>query len=107
MGIYRRLCRVDETQGVRYPPWEEEVEEDDLRDQFFRLRREYGRCVSKVYIDGPDNAAIPVGWVFQRRETYSDCPHTFLCETWVSFYRRIEDDRLSLAELKALHSTNG
>ncbi len=55
----------------------------DNRGELYRaMRREYGRCVSKVYI----NDGQPVGWVFQKRQQYDDSPETFLLETWVTVY---------------------
>ena len=46
--------------------------------------REYGRCVSKMYIDKPDGKARHIGWVFHKRQKYDDCNKTFLLETWIS-----------------------
>lgn len=50
------------------------------------MRREYGRCVSRVYVDGPDNKARAVGWVFQRLRKYDDVNETYLAETWVTVH---------------------
>jgi len=46
--------------------------------------REYGRCRSKVYVDTVGGKAQAVGWVFVKREKYTDCEETYLCETWVT-----------------------
>ena len=56
---------------------------DDLGRLFKSLRREYGRCVSRVYQDTPDGTADPIGWVFQKRAKYTDSPETYLQEVWV------------------------
>lgn len=45
-------------------------------------RREYGRCVSKVYVDNGSDA-IPHGWVFQSKDRYTDSADTYLREVWV------------------------
>ena len=45
---------------------------------------EYGRCVSKIYVD-PDGAK-PIGWIFIKREKYTDCDETYLQETWVTVH---------------------
>ena len=54
-------------------------------DLYRAMRREYGRCTGKVYVDGQDGFAHHVGWVFQQRKKYDDCAETFLAETWVTF----------------------
>ena len=55
---------------------------DNIGDLFLSLQREYGRCVSKVYIGDGD----PIGWVFQKRTKYTDCDKTYLAETWVTLH---------------------
>lgn len=50
------------------------------------LQREYGRCISKVYIDLPDNKVQAIGWVFVKHVKYDDCNKTYLQETWVELH---------------------
>ena len=60
---------------------------DDLGRLFLSLPKEYGRCVSRVYVDGPDGQSWPQGWVFQKRRVYegSRCSKdTYIAETWVT-----------------------
>ena len=47
---------------------------------------EYGRCVSKVFVD-TESGAKAVGWVFQKRVKYDDCKETYLQETWVTIHK--------------------
>lgn len=48
------------------------------------MQAEYGRCISKVYIDTDDPMRPkPIGWVFQRRMKYDFGDKTFLQETWI------------------------
>lgn len=88
---------VENNHGQRYHMCEPQV--SDLRHTNFDLdsptlegdifrwsRKEYGRCVSKVYID--DVGAV--GWVFQKREQYEDSKETFIHETWVTLYDEYE-----------------
>lgn len=62
---------------------------DDLGELYRRLRGEYGRCISRIYIDcrvypGHElSDTKPIGWVFQKRRQYEDCDETYLAETWV------------------------
>lgn len=61
------------------------------------LVKEYGKCVSKVYIDD----GVQIGWVFERRVKYDDVRSSkafkhmskierdncsFICSTWVSVH---------------------
>jgi hypothetical protein len=58
----------------------EGIEEDT---SFAELQKEYGRCISKVYVDTPDGKAKPVGWVFVKRQRYTDANEFYIQETWV------------------------
>lgn len=57
---------------------------------FRALRKEYGRCVSRVYVDAPEGGLpIVVGWVFVGRQKYEDDPkQTYLREVWVTCLER-------------------
>jgi hypothetical protein len=48
------------------------------------FRKEYGRCVSKVYIDTPDGGVHQIGWVFQSRRQYDNSKETYILEVWIS-----------------------
>ena len=56
---------------------------DNKGELFKSLQKEYGRCVSKMYIDLKDGSTKEIGWVFQKRKKYEDCEKTFLLETWI------------------------
>lgn len=57
---------------------------------FRQCLAEHGRCVSKVYRDGPNGRPCyrAIGWVFQKRMEYTDCKETYLLETWVTLHER-------------------
>ena len=63
---------------------------DSVSDIYKAALKEYGRCISKIYVDGKDNAVKHVGWVFQKRCKYEDCNETYLQETWVCPLKRYE-----------------
>lgn len=81
------IARVNEDKGwtvydEREPldDWWTELDEHELRGELYRhALREYGRCTGKVYVD-TDDGAKAVGWVFVKREHYSE---PYLCTTWV------------------------
>lgn len=85
---------VNETHGHRlgdsgwYAPYT-----DDIGRLFRDMQREYGRCVSRVYEDGPDGQSWPQGWVFQKRRAYEGARtkgDTYIAETWVTL-RHVPD----------------
>src|SRR5262245_42077760 len=59
-----------------------------IGDIFQASQKEYGRCISKVYVDFKDKTRPPiqVGWVFQKRVKYEDSKDTYLREVWVTLY---------------------
>lgn len=68
--------------GSEVQPVSDTVLEGMTPGQMFRwLQREYGRCISRVYID----EGTPVGWCFQRAMPYGDNPReSYIQEVWVS-----------------------
>jgi ferredoxin-thioredoxin reductase catalytic subunit len=56
--------------------------------------REYGRCISKIYIDDKDGGSKHIGWVFQKRQKYEDCNETYLQETWIVPLSKYEVKRI-------------
>lgn len=46
--------------------------------------REYGRCVSKMYIDSKGGKARHIGWVFERKCYYEDTRESYIQETWIT-----------------------
>jgi hypothetical protein len=63
---------------------------DNLGKLFKSLRKEYGRCVSRVYQDAPDGTADPIGWVFEKNQRYTDTQEKYLQETWVT-HRQVKE----------------
>jgi hypothetical protein len=60
---------------------------DDLGQLYRSLVKEYGRCISKVYVDqlqvNGRMTAVHVGWCFLKRMKYEDAKETYLREVWV------------------------
>ena len=86
---------INTTEGYRfgdsdpYEPWTE-----DIGQLFKALQKEYGRCVSRVYIDVPDQPTpMPIGWVFRKRMRYEDArtntPKDYYTrEVWITLHDR-------------------
>ena len=78
------------------PAYETSFHKDEIGKLFRSCVREYGRCVSKIYIDRKSEEAIPIGWVFQKRMEYEDSrpyyddygrlkpPETYKRAVWVT-----------------------
>jgi hypothetical protein len=54
-------------------------------DLYRDMQKEHGRCTGKMYVDR-GGKPVWVGWVFQKRDKYTDSKKSFLLETWVNFY---------------------
>ena len=83
---------VNETDGhiIGESDWYEPY--TDNRGRLFReMQRDYGRCVSKMYVDEIDGQPSAIGWVFSKRMQYEDCPRTYTREVWVHV-RTVKDD---------------
>ena len=83
MNLRIRETFVNATKGHRFSETGAyETFTSDRGELYRHLQREYGRCVSRMYVD-TDRGAKPVGWVFQGRQQYDDTRETYLREVWV------------------------
>lgn len=83
MWLWIRTTALNVTEGHSLggdPPFETSFE--TTNELFKRCVKWYGRCVGKMFVG--DNRQI--GWVFNKREKYSDCDQTYLHETWVEVH---------------------
>jgi hypothetical protein len=85
---------VNQTKGYQFGESEPYEPYTDNAGEFFReMQKEYGRCVSSVYVDSPDGPPIKVGWVFEKTMQYEDARSkndTYIREVWVTLYERFE-----------------
>ena len=83
---------VNETKNQRFSngPW---IDTDcsEIGELFRRLSREYGRCISKIYVDKMSGPPMQVGWVFEKRMEYDDAhrirdkaDRTYIRHVWVN-----------------------
>jgi hypothetical protein len=63
-----------------------EVHQQSKRRLFQDLRKAYGRCTGKIYVDTPEGKSIPRGWIFEARDRTADLTETCLREAWVTLY---------------------
>lgn len=82
---------VNVTEGFRIASdgWQES-DHDNIGKIFSDCQKQFGRCTGKSYRDDAKQA-YQVGWLFEKRECYSDCTgnyddHFYLQETWVEIF---------------------
>ena len=88
MNLYVQETWIDRTQGCG--AGESDVYETryDAPGALYRaMQQEYGRCVSRVYVDGTDGAPHAIGWVFLQAARYEDTHERYLRETWVTVHQ--------------------
>lgn len=86
MSLYAQESFVNATDGYRCGDSDVyETFADTPGDLFRAMRREYGRCTGRVYIDTEDGVRS-IGWVFVKREQYQDADESYLKETWVTVH---------------------
>lgn len=78
--------RRDEDKKYRFNSVPPQPIEGEIYQVYERMRKEYGRCSSKVYIDTKDKKAKPIGWVFEKKTKYDDSDDFFIKETWIALY---------------------
>lgn len=86
--LYVQETFLNATEGYAFgesEPTDTGYEDGQMGDLFRSCQREYGRCVSRVYVDR-DGETHPVGWVFQKRDRYEDTGDTYLREVWVTVH---------------------
>jgi hypothetical protein len=82
-NLYAEVESVNETKGYRFgSSGVFETSAETVGELYRDMRREYGRCTGKVYIDTADGRAKAIGWVFVKREKYEDTGEPFLMSTW-------------------------
>lgn len=76
---------VNATSGSRFgkSDWYEPFTEN-VGCLFRDFQQEYGRCISKVFID-TEKGVIQIGWVFQKRMLYEDAR-----PDWTGKYREYD-----------------
>lgn len=89
-NLFIETVSVNRDKGYRInDPEFNETRFDHMGELYRELIKEYGRCTGKQYIlDIGGNCTVQIGWIFQKREKYTDCKETFLMETWVSIHTK-------------------
>lgn len=78
---------LNATRGhIIYESEPQEAFTDDAGELFRFCQKEYGRCISSVYIDGLDGKIKRIGWTFQKQARYEDTGEPFILETWITLH---------------------
>lgn len=96
MGILIRETFVDQSQHAQIGETDVHETRFDRRGSLFlSLQKEYGHCVSKVYVDRPNGKAKAIGWVFVKRLQYEDTDRYgrpaeyYMQEVWIEIHKRM------------------
>lgn len=90
MSIWIKESFINRTRGGIFGETEPfEAWTDDLGKLYRSFVKEYGRCISKVYVDQKQGPPKAVGWVFLKRMKYEDSRSNtpedyYIREVWVS-----------------------
>lgn len=94
MNIIAEFDYVNATEGHRIGKDEALETRFETKGELFRFcQKEYGRCVSKVYVEKLGQEDRPVGWVFEKNVKYSDVNETYLQETWVTIHSALPEHK--------------
>lgn len=78
-----RVTIVNETENYQTYNDLEDWDAETVSEVYRAGRSEYGKCVSKVYVDRDGRPAQAIGWVFEKRVEYTDCNETYLQHAWI------------------------
>jgi len=60
---------------------------DSVGELFKHLQQEFGRCVSSMYIDKKDGTTKKIGWVFEKKNHYTNSDEKYMQETWIELHK--------------------
>jgi len=87
MSLYVQETYVDETREAIFGESSaQEAFTDNVGELFRSCQREYGRCVSRVYVDRLDGTSVAIGWVFSKKMQYEDAKKFYVRSVWVTLY---------------------
>lgn len=101
---YIKEDHVNKTEGymlqepITYPIEDTIFTGTSIKDLFNFFLKECGRCISKLYIDTDDNTK-QIGWVFERKEKYTDIHEPWIHQTWITLLTDIIPEREIYYEL--------
>ena len=93
--VYIQEEIVNETEGHQVynsGVYETAYSEDKIKRLFIALQKEFGKCVSKVYIDKVDDEHIlngesePIGWYFTKTAYYEDTKEPYQQGAWITLH---------------------
>ncbi len=61
-----------------------------LKDLYKYGIKNFGKCISKAYINKKDSSQVHIGYVFQKLTQYEDTKEKYLSETWLTLEHYIE-----------------
>jgi len=68
---------------------------DNIGKLFRALQKEFGKCVSSMYIGKNNTDSQKIGWVFEKKMKYTDTKETYIQETWVELHEQKPDVKIT------------
>lgn len=62
---------------------------EDTGKLFKSYQKEFGRCISKVYVD-VEGEPKAIGWVFSKKREYDNSEETYEHEVWVELATEVK-----------------
>ena len=88
--MYIQITHIDDTRHLCLDKdtWHEY---DGKKQKLFtEMQREYGRCISKMFVDRKNLPPLVIGWVFEKFTKYEDSSEKFIKHTWVEVAEKVE-----------------
>jgi hypothetical protein len=84
MSVWAKETFVNATENYLIDETEPYETSAETTGELYRAcLKEYGRCVSSMYVDTKEKT-LRVGWVFEGRDKYEDTEETYLRQVWVA-----------------------
>jgi hypothetical protein len=85
-NLYVEEAYINKTEGYRFGDSDVQLSRFETPGDVFRFaQKEYGRCISKVYLDVLDEPKA-IGWVFLSKARYEDTDEPYLREVWITLH---------------------
>ena len=85
--MFAEVVYVNASEGHQYCSEIIECQGETTGEAFREFRKEYGRCISGVFIDRKDGSSVRVGWSFKKIANYENSKDKYLMETWITLLK--------------------
>ena len=65
----------------------------DITELYHEFAHVYGLCQGKVYIDLENGGTAPIGYIYEKKQKYTDSNESYTQVTWISFMKIYNEHR--------------